>query len=205
MPAANKIIRLKEAARKRVQLRGQTKLELAKHAISALAELGYARTSMRDIAAQSGRSIGALNYYFEDKSDLISFCVTIYKEDFVRRIDEIVTSAVSREKLIDAFIEGLVTTVVNEAKTHRLWYDIRSQSLFDGEFHEVVAENEQALIEMIGRLLVRLDIADAGTQEAYYLIDGCFRIHLQQQLRGENDVSAGFRAELRLIFDGLIG
>ncbi len=205
MAAANKIIRLKEFARKRVEQRSQAKLELAGHAIDALSELGYARTSMRDIAAQSGRSIGALNYYFEDKSDLITFCVRLYKENFVNQIDEIINSAGTKDALINAFIEGLVDTIAEDAQTHRLWYDIRSQALFDESFHDVSNEIEQALIDMVGRLLVQLGFDSETTTQAYYLLDGSFRKHLQNQLQGDADTATRFRAELQSIFSMLAG
>ncbi len=203
MAAANKIIRLKEVARKRVEQRSQAKLELAGHAIDALSELGYARTSMRDIAAQSGRSIGALNYYFEDKSDLISFCVRLYKENFVNQIDEIINSAGTGYALINAFIEGLVDAVSSDAQTHRLWYDIRSQALFDESFHDVSNEIEQALIDMVGRLIAQLGYDSEITTHAYYLLDGSFRKHLQSQLQGDADMAKRFRTELQSIFSML--
>ncbi len=199
MAAANKIIKLQEAAQKRVEQRAETKVELANHAIAALAELGYARTSMRDIAAQSQRSIGALNYYFEDKSDLISYCVRIYKQDFVRQIDEIIAGATSRETLVNNFIAGFVQTLDEEAITHRLWYDIRSQSLFDDGFHNVVVEIEQALIDMVGRLLRGIDRADKNERETYYLLDSSFRYHLQLRLQNSPNALNLFKDELTTI------
>lgn len=209
MAAANKIIRLKKAAQKRSQNRDEAKIELARHAIAALAQLGYARTSMRDIAAQSGRSIGALNYYFEDKTALITFCVQLYKADFVKQIDEIISGANSKGGLRDAIIEGFVQTVEDDAVTHRLWYDIRSQSLFDEDFHVVANEIEQALIDMIGRLMARLPNAaqspnaESKTLQAYYLLDGSFRTNLQRQLQGEANTAQRFRKELQAMFECL--
>ena len=41
-------------------------------AIRALAERGYARTSVSDIAAQAGMSKGAVHYHFDSKADLIA-------------------------------------------------------------------------------------------------------------------------------------
>ena len=199
MAAANKIIKIQEAAQKRVEQRAETKVELANHAIAALAELGYARTSMRDIATQSQRSIGALNYYFEDKSDLISYCVRIYKQDFVRQIDEIIAGANSRETLVENFIAGFVQTLDEEAITHRLWYDIRSQSLFEDEFHNVVVEIEQALIDMVGRLLQGIDRVEKNKRETYYLLDSSFRYHLQLRLKHAPNALKFFKNELMTI------
>ena len=46
--------------------------ELAESALLTLGELGYARTSLRDIASNSPFSHGVLHYYFADKLELVS-------------------------------------------------------------------------------------------------------------------------------------
>ena len=43
--------------------------ELAQHALSALAELGFARLNLREIASRSGVALGVIHYYFEDKKE----------------------------------------------------------------------------------------------------------------------------------------
>ncbi|HQU02794.1 MAG TPA: TetR family transcriptional regulator, partial [Acetobacteraceae bacterium] len=59
--------------------------ELAQAAVQTLAELGYARTSLREIAQNSAFSHGVLHYYFKDKADLIMCCVRHYKAHCVTR------------------------------------------------------------------------------------------------------------------------
>src|ERR1700746_433689 len=51
------------------------RLELAEAALETLGELGYARTSLREIAQKSPFSHGVFHYYFSDKTDLICCCV----------------------------------------------------------------------------------------------------------------------------------
>src|SRR6202007_3228864 len=53
--------------------------ELAGAALQTLAELGYARTSLREIAQNSEFSHGVLHYYFSDKQDLLTHCVRQYE------------------------------------------------------------------------------------------------------------------------------
>ncbi len=77
--------------------------ELAAAALQTLAELGYARTSLREIAQNSEFSHGVLHYYFTDKVDLITHCVRQYKVACVTRYDEIVTSAQSAPALAAEF------------------------------------------------------------------------------------------------------
>ena len=64
--------------------------ELATAALQTLGELGYARTSLREIAQNSPYSHGVVHYYFADKVELITYCVRQYKAECVTRYDEIV-------------------------------------------------------------------------------------------------------------------
>lgn len=58
-------------ARRQVDKFAERRAQLAASALQTLSELGYARTSLRDIAQNSEFSHGVLHYYFSDKVDLI--------------------------------------------------------------------------------------------------------------------------------------
>jgi AcrR family transcriptional regulator len=62
--------------------------ELANAILLTLAELGYARTSLREIAQNSPHSHGVLHYYFQDKLDLIAEAVKIFEAMCVTRYDQ---------------------------------------------------------------------------------------------------------------------
>jgi AcrR family transcriptional regulator len=62
-------------SRRQVDKFAQRRAQLAASALQTLSELGYARTSMREIAQNSEFSHGVLHYYFRDKVELITFCV----------------------------------------------------------------------------------------------------------------------------------
>lgn len=188
--------RLSSEAAKRPGKRADRKRELAEHAIAALGSLGYARTTLRDIASRSGVSLGVLHYYFEDKIDLISYCVRIYKDTFVATLDAIMAADLPSEAVAAGLIDGLVATVADHANTHRLWYDIRSQALFDEAFRPVVAEIEGALIALVERLLGRLRIEGESPTSAYLRLDAVFRHHLQRHLFGDGEALGDFRAAL---------
>ena len=81
--------------RARVDKFSARRIELAEAALETLAELGYARTSLREIAQKSEFTHGVLHYYFSDKEDLITHCVRQYEAACVTRYDEIVASASS--------------------------------------------------------------------------------------------------------------
>ena len=73
--------------------------ELATAALQTLGELGYARTSLREIAQNSPYSHGVVHYYFADKVELITYCVRQYKAECVQRYDEIVETSASADVL----------------------------------------------------------------------------------------------------------
>src|SRR3954449_11638652 len=82
--------------------------ELADAALQTLGELGYARTSLREIAQNSPYSHGVVHYYFADKVELITYCVRQYKASGVTRYDAIVSSSTSFDGLASAFADALV-------------------------------------------------------------------------------------------------
>src|SRR5215510_8074869 len=114
--------------------------ELATAALQTLGELGYARTSLREIAQNSPYSHGVVHYYFADKVELITYCVRQYKAECVQRYDAIVETSESADALAPAFADALAETLVADAAMHRLWYDLRSQALFEASFRDDVLE-----------------------------------------------------------------
>lgn len=203
MPTATKIVRLREEATRRSDKRNGKKRDLAEHTLSTLSQLGYARTSLRDIAEQSDVSVGILHYYFEDKTELISYCVQLYKDDFVTRLDAVLAASGSHQRIIERFIDGLVDAVETNAETHRLWYDIRSQALFDESFTGVVAELEHAMIDLCGRMLSRIALAEPDPLDVYLRFDGLFRYYLQRKLMGDTSATNEFRAALSTLVGSL--
>ncbi len=203
MGKAIKLAKLRDEAAKRSSKRADKKRELAGHAIATLGSLGYARTSLRDIASQSGVSLGILHYYFEDKIDLIAYCVRLYKETFIAMLDAAMAPETPADAVVAGFVDALVAAVAIHANTHRLWYDIRAQALFDEAFHPVVDEIERALVNVVARLVRRLDIKVASPLGVYVVFDGLFRYYLQQHLSGDRQALAAFRAALVEQFNSL--
>ena len=142
--------------RARIDKFAERRAELGEAALQTLAELGYARTSLREIAQNSEFSHGVLHYYFSDKLDLILCSVRQYKARCVTRYDQVTAEAGSFDELLDGFLANLGETLRTEAPMHRLWYDLRAQSLFEEAFRADVAELDKSLEKMIWRVMSRL-------------------------------------------------
>ena len=132
-------------AQRQVDKFEQRRRELADAALQTLSELGYARTSLREIAQNSPFSHGVLHYYFRDKVDLITYCVRQYKTECVHRYDDIVAGSTTAEQLSRDFGARLAETMVEDAAMHRLWYDLRAQALFEDSFRSDVLEIDAVL------------------------------------------------------------
>ena len=142
-------------ARRQVDKFAERRDQLAAAALQTLAERGYANTSLRDIAQNSEFSHGVLHYYFADKFELIMYCVRQYKAECVTRYDSIVATAVGADQLRRGFGAAMAATLVEDAALHRLWYDLRNQSLFDEKFRADVGDIDQSLERMIWRIVAK--------------------------------------------------
>lgn len=181
--------RVERPSRRHVDRFEERRRELASAALQTLSELGYARTSLREIAQNSTFSHGVLHYYFADKVELITYCVRQYKAICVQRYDRIVSTAETPDGLARSFADGLVATLQDEARLHRLWYDLRSQALFEPSFRADVLEIDETLQLMIERVTERYAQL-AGRPLAtpppmtYALFDGMFQQALLRHLAG---------------------
>lgn len=184
--------------RNRAQKSAERRNELTDSALATLGELGYARTSLREIAANSEFSHGVVHYYFNDKTELILASVRRYKAVCVQRYDGVVATATTPQALVDGFADKLVETMLDEAPMHRLWYDLRTQSMFDEELRETVTEIDDSLEAMIDRILTRYAELSGTTLTvpigtAYAMLDGVFERALLRHLSGVDDVLPGLR------------
>ena len=164
--------------------------QLAESALQTLGELGYARASLREIANNSEFSHGVVHYYFKDKLELIVYCVRYYKAQCVTRYDAVVSDSTTPAELLDAFAAKLVETLQDEAPMHRLWYDLRTQSMFEEPLREAVTMIDKTLQDMIWRVISRYaelsGRAVAMTPaSAYGVLDGIFQQALLAHLSGQ--------------------
>jgi AcrR family transcriptional regulator len=202
------------SARERISQRQVDKFslrrdELAAAALHTLGELGYARTSLREIAQNSSYSHGVLHYYFTDKVDLITHCVRQYKASCERRYDEIVDTSASAAELAERFARGMAATARDDAALHRLWYDMRSQSMFEPAFRPDVVEIDDSLLQMIWRIVSRYADLGAATlivspSLAYAIFDGLFQQALLRHHAGVTTALDDMAEQIRSLLPNLV-
>lgn len=175
---------------------------LADSALRTLGELGYAKSSLREIGKNSEFTHGVVHYYFGDKLELIVYCVKQYKATCVQRYDGVIAESMGPVELVDAFVAKLRETLVDEAPMHRLWYDLRAQSMFEEDLREAVQQIDQTLEEMIWRVIARYaELVDGevivSSHMAYAVLDGIFQQALLGYLCDHDDALDRLAAEVR--------
>lgn len=188
------------AARARVDKFAVRRRMLAESALAAIAERGFANTGLRDIAQHSSVSHGSLHYYFRDKDDLVGESVWIFKSECARRYDDIVATSTDGAELVARVADTMVATLRDEAVLHRLWYDLRNQSLFEEGFRDTIVRIDALLQQMVWAIVVRY--AELIGREpaiepgfAYALVDGLFQNELIRFLRGDLEALERLRCD----------
>ena len=201
--------RKEKPSRRPVDRFDERRAQLTASALQTLSDRGYARTSLRDIADNSDFSHGVLHYYFSDKVDLITYCVKHYKAECVKRYDGIVAAASSADELKHGFAAALARTLREDAPLHRLWYDLRNQSLFEESFRADVREIDQSLERMIWRIVGHYaELAGSATnvspEVAYAIFDGLFQQALIKHLAGDREASSELQKNAERVIGGFV-
>ncbi|MRS16303.1 TetR family transcriptional regulator [Enterobacteriaceae bacterium RIT691] len=202
-PLPSTVTRPEERTQRKTERREAKKMAIAMSALDALKRMGYANTTMRDIAAVCEMSLGSLTYYFIDKEDLITWCVRLYKTEFIQRISRVADAQLSPQGVIAQLADELARSILEDRATHRLWYDIRNQAMFDPTFLPVVSEIEHSLQQVLSEVLRTLGvIMPHSAALGYAMLDGVYRFLLQNtqgKPQNEDSLSEQFRAALQAI------
>ncbi len=100
-------------------------------------------------------------------------------------------------------------TLRDDARLHRLWYDLRNQSLFEGSFRKDVQEIDQSLERVIWRIVsTDGDLAGApvavSPSVAYAIFDGLFQQALIRHLGGSEAAAGELQANTERILESLV-
>jgi AcrR family transcriptional regulator len=179
--------RIEARSRRRGAKREDKRRQIAESALEALMLYGCAGTTLRDIAERSGLSLGMMHYYFEDRRDLVVYCLHLYQEAFLARFDALLADAESRDDALAALSGGLTDAVLTESLANRFWYDIRTLSLFDPTVLPVVDGFQDTLIAYARRISSLIGFPEIEAEARFAMLEGVFRFHAQRAITGRAD------------------
>ena len=113
------------------------------------------------------------------------------------------------EELVAGFLREQTATLTGEPEMHRLWYDLRNQSMFEPAFRADVAEIDLLLERMVGRVVSRYAELSgtrprASSAAFYAVLDGLFQQALLRQLAGDPQAAADLQAAVAQVIAGVV-
>ena len=157
-----------------------------------------------EIASNSEFSHGVVHYYFDDKLELIIYCVRYYKARCVTRYDAVVADVDDRRRAARRRSPAkLAETIRDEAPMHRLWYDLRTQSMFEEQLRDAVTDDRPDARgdDLAGRQPLRRAGRAAppapSPPAAYGMLDGLFQQALLGYVSGHAAVLAALAGQVR--------
>lgn len=184
----------------------ERRTELAESALRTLAARGYANTSLRDIANNSPYSHGVVHYYFSDKFELIRVCLERYAETRRAYVEEVLRSDRSASSLRTAAGTLLANLLRDDADTFTLWYDIRSQAMFEPALRAAVdqieADRRAGFFAILARYAELSGSTPSLAPEVHYAYgDGIMQQTLLRLRRGDESATDWARTELMALLD----
>ncbi len=134
-----------------------------------LVEQGYAKFSMRRVAAAAGITVGNLNYHFPNKRDLVRAVIRSLLDMYSQRFNAFFAG--QRRKMGGA-IASVTRLLMLDTESHELVYAFRelwSVSLRDAAVQRAV---DDFYDETIGQIATSLQkcVSGLGTQAAYEVV-----------------------------------
>ncbi|MFC3769181.1 TetR/AcrR family transcriptional regulator [Paenibacillus sp. GCM10012303] len=156
----------------------QRRLVIAEAALRVIRLMGVKGASVRNIARESGLSLGALRHYFSSQDELLDFSMKLVKERAIDRINQLVVLDIPLfQKALRILLE-LLPTDDHKLAEMEVWLSFTahyrsSNTAFDAQ-HDGVLDLVERLVRSLkqsGVLRPELDCA-METERLYAFIDG---------------------------------
>lgn len=156
----------------------QRRLLIAEAALRVIRQMGMKGATVRNIARESGLSLGALRHYFSNQDDLIDFSMRLVKERATARINKLIDLDIPLFPKVLRILLELLPTDDNKLAEMEVWFAYTahyrsSGTAFDAEHDGVLDLVERMLHSMkeSGVLRPELDCA-LEIERLYAFIDG---------------------------------
>ena len=168
-------------------LREKRRLQIIEAATACFVANGFHQTSMQQIAAETGLSMGLLYRYFASKEEIIDAAARIDRDALIAAVD----AMPSQGRVIDGWVELVIKTVLEliEPSMARLVNEVLAEAGRNGRLLAELREHDRLLVAAIARTLHRQQRAAAISTQAdvdacavnlMVLIDGWVARHLMQ-------------------------
>jgi AcrR family transcriptional regulator len=155
-------------------------------ALDVLKRDGYAGMTTAKVAARSGQNKALIGYHFGSKEGLVAAAAREVSQAMTQEILGGIGAPTSIEELARGLVDGLARIAKRDPGLPRLYFDLASQSIADGEVRSIMAEMRAAYRAVLEELLRELGVKRSATESvAIFLIATLEGLALEQLERGE--------------------
>lgn len=130
-------------------------------AIRALADQGYARTSIGDIAAAAGMSKGAVHYHFDSKDDLIAQVLVRCAEVMRERVRAAWDAPGEPQEKVSRALREMRAARAQTSPELRVLADLMAQGIYDPDLRQALSAMFEANREEV-RVHLERSFRDLG-------------------------------------------
>lgn len=179
---------------------GDTKSKIVDAAYQVLAEQGFEKTSMKEIAKQAGISQGLINYYFPSKEDLM---FEVFHLESARYIEEM--NKISEIPINEDFLRLALSVPKNMVNAYPDWHRLRFELFAIGlrseagrmEIRKSLEAGRQQVLQTMNMLPMRDDINKKALASIINVtIDG---LALEQMADRNFDIDAAYNTLAELL------
>lgn len=134
---------------------------LVETAARCFAEKGFHQTSMRDLAARAGISLGNVYNHFSGKTELIQEIATL-EADEVKQLQRVLGASETPQKALDQFVQ-IYLEACADPEGALLFAEIVCEGLRNPEIREGFQTNREALLAILIQILCDLEAAAETT------------------------------------------
>jgi len=156
----------------------QRRLLIAEAALSVIRQMGMKGATVRNIARESGLSLGALRHYFSNQDDLIDFSMRLVKERATARINKLMDLDIPLFQMVLLILLELLPTDDNKLSEMEVWFaytaHYRSNGTAFNSQHDGVLDLIERMLRSMkesGVLRPELD-CELEIERLYAFIDG---------------------------------
>ena len=158
-------------------VRGDRRARIVAAARKLLAEEGYDRVTMKQVAREAGVAQGLIHYYFSGKDEILVEVLVQTSEEYADEAGRLVLSLPEGESLSEAALAAVKERVFRQPEWHRLRYELFAMGLREPRFLPGVASLLENGRRGIGGSLemmadARMSASEREAQAAVFL--ACF-------------------------------
>ncbi|MCU6711736.1 TetR family transcriptional regulator C-terminal domain-containing protein [Paenibacillus sp. J5C_2022] len=156
----------------------QRRLLIAEAALRVIRQMGMKGATVRNVARESGLSLGALRHYFSTQDDLIDYSMRLVKERATARVTELINLDIPLFQKVLRILLELLPTDDNKLAEMEVWFAFTAHYRSNGTVFDA---QHDGILDLVGRMVrsmkesgvLRPELdCELEIERLYALIDG---------------------------------